>query len=61
MNLFNQTMFLLLGRLERGVYNLMRGREGAIKKYKGFQIPWEWMLDTGFVSQVLDKMPHPTF
>ena len=42
----------MFNRLEHGVYNVSRMREGATKKYKGFQIPWEWMLDTGFVCQV---------
>ena len=41
-----------LNRLEHGVYNLSRMREAAMKRYKGFQIPWEWMLETGYVSQV---------
>ncbi|ONK81114.1 uncharacterized protein A4U43_C01F25460 [Asparagus officinalis] len=45
-------MQALLEKLEQGVYNLSRMREVAVKKYKGFQIPWEWMLDAGFVSQI---------
>ena len=39
-------------RLEHGVYNLSRMRESATKRYKAFQIPVEWMLDSGIVSQV---------
>jgi len=27
-------------------------RESATKRYKAFQIPVEWMLDSGIVSQV---------
>lgn len=27
-------------------------RELATKRYKVFQIPMDWMLDTGYVSQV---------
>lgn len=45
-------MQALLEKLEHGVYNLSRMREAAIKRYKGFQIPWEWMLETGYVSQI---------
>lgn len=39
-------------RLEHGVYNLSRLRETATNRFKSFQIPVDWMLDTGFVSQV---------
>lgn len=39
-------------RLEHGVYNLSRMRESATERYKGFHIPVNWMLDTGYVSQV---------
>ncbi|KAG1330241.1 Protein CHUP1, chloroplastic [Cocos nucifera] len=49
-------MQALLEKLEQGVYNLSRVRESATMRYKGFQIPWEWMLETGFVSQVQMKM-----
>ncbi|XP_058100733.1 protein CHUP1, chloroplastic-like [Magnolia sinica] len=42
----------LLEKLEHGAYNLCRMRESATKRYKGFQIPWQWMLETGFVSQI---------
>ncbi|XP_058095666.1 protein CHUP1, chloroplastic-like [Magnolia sinica] len=45
-------MQALLEKLEHGVYNLSRMREGATTRYKGFQIPWEWMLETGYVSQI---------
>ncbi|GLT80070.1 hypothetical protein SLA2020_515310 [Shorea laevis] len=45
-------MQALLEKLEHGVYNLSRMRESAAKRYKGFQIPTEWMLDTGIVSQI---------
>ncbi|KAJ8616455.1 hypothetical protein MRB53_035827 [Persea americana] len=45
-------MQALLEKLEHGVYNLSRMREAAMKRYKGFQIPWEWMLETGYVSQI---------
>lgn len=39
-------------RLEHGLYNLSRVRESAIRRYKSCRIPWEWMLDTGLVSQI---------
>jgi hypothetical protein len=35
------------------VYSLVRVRDGAMSRYRGYQIPWEWMQDTGIVSQVL--------
>ncbi|KAI9198999.1 hypothetical protein LWI28_025599 [Acer negundo] len=45
-------MQALFEKLEHGVYNLSRMRESAAKRYKGFQIPMEWMLETGIVSQI---------
>ncbi|XP_075523201.1 protein INCREASED PETAL GROWTH ANISOTROPY 1-like [Primulina tabacum] len=42
----------LFEKLEHGVYNLSRMRESAAKRYKAFQIPMNWMLDTGYVSQI---------
>ncbi|KAJ6292640.1 hypothetical protein OIU78_024756 [Salix suchowensis] len=42
----------LLEKLERGVYNLSKMRESATMRYKGFQIPTDWMLETGIVSQI---------
>lgn len=39
-------------RLERGVANMEKMRDGASKRYKEFQIPWEWMLNTGLISPV---------
>ncbi|GLT29560.1 hypothetical protein SLA2020_044190 [Shorea laevis] len=45
-------MQALLEKLEHGVYNLSRMRESATKRYKEFQIPMDWMLDTGIVSQI---------
>ncbi|XP_021294273.1 protein CHUP1, chloroplastic [Herrania umbratica] len=45
-------MQALLEKLEHGVYNLSRMRESATKRYKGFQIPTDWMLETGIVSQI---------
>ncbi|URE43375.1 chloroplast unusual positioning protein, partial [Musa troglodytarum] len=45
-------MQALLEKLEQGVYNLSRVREGSTKRYKGFGIPWEWMLESGYVNQI---------
>ncbi|KAH9611005.1 hypothetical protein KSS87_013236 [Heliosperma pusillum] len=45
-------MQTLLEKLEHGVYNLSRLRESATNRFKSFQIPVDWMLDTGFVSQI---------
>ncbi|XP_075505411.1 protein INCREASED PETAL GROWTH ANISOTROPY 1-like [Primulina tabacum] len=42
----------LFEKFEHGVYNLSRMRESAMKRYKAFQIPMNWMLDTGYVSQI---------
>ncbi|KAF3623931.1 putative phospholipase A1-IIgamma-like [Capsicum annuum] len=45
-------MQALFEKLEHGIYNLSRMRESATKRYKVFQIPIEWMMDTGFVTQI---------
>ncbi|OEL16914.1 Protein CHUP1, chloroplastic [Dichanthelium oligosanthes] len=45
-------MQALFEKLEHGVYSLVRVRDGAMSRYRGYQIPWEWMQDTGIVSQV---------
>ncbi|KAM7530613.1 hypothetical protein LguiB_034023 [Lonicera macranthoides] len=45
-------MQALFEKLEHGVYNLSRMRESATKRYKVFQIPMDWMLDAGYVSQI---------
>ncbi|XP_062181360.1 protein INCREASED PETAL GROWTH ANISOTROPY 1-like [Phragmites australis] len=45
-------MQALFEKLEHGVYSLVRMRDGAMSKYRGYQIPWEWMQDTGIVSQI---------
>ncbi|MCL7048720.1 hypothetical protein MKW94_020251 [Papaver nudicaule] len=41
-----------LEKLEHGAYNLSRLRESSTNKYKGFHIPTDWMLETGFVTQI---------
>ncbi|XP_031129066.1 protein CHUP1, chloroplastic [Ipomoea triloba] len=45
-------MQALFEKLEHGVYNLSRMRESATGRYKLFQIPMNWMLDTGYASQI---------
>lgn len=46
-------MQALYEKLEHGLYNLSRMRESATNRYKGFNIPMDWMLDTGHViSQI---------
>ncbi|CAL5412337.1 unnamed protein product [Camellia sinensis] len=45
-------MQALFEKLEHGIYNLSRVRESATKRYNVFHIPTNWMLDTGYVSQI---------
>ncbi|KAM6551281.1 hypothetical protein CsatB_001089 [Cannabis sativa] len=45
-------MQALFEKLEHGVYNLSRMRESGTKKYKSFRIPTDWMLDSGYVTQI---------
>ncbi|CAN0902155.1 Protein CHUP1, chloroplastic [Linum grandiflorum] len=45
-------MQALQDRLERSVNSLEKTRESMIKRYKNFQIPWQWLLNTGFLGQV---------
>ncbi|KAJ3699533.1 hypothetical protein LUZ61_003238 [Rhynchospora tenuis] len=42
----------LQDKLEHGVHNVERVRDSTSKRYRDFKIPWEWMLDTGIVSQI---------
>ncbi|KAJ0836673.1 putative protein CHUP1 [Helianthus annuus] len=42
----------LFEKLEHGVYNLSRMRESASSRYKVFQIPMDWMQETGLVAQI---------
>ncbi|XP_068667186.1 protein INCREASED PETAL GROWTH ANISOTROPY 1-like [Aristolochia californica] len=41
-----------LEKLEHGIYSISRIRESASKRYKEFQIPTQWMLESGIVSQI---------
>ncbi|KAJ8749774.1 hypothetical protein K2173_012325 [Erythroxylum novogranatense] len=47
-----EKMQALQNRLERSASNVERTREGTIKRYKDFQIPWEWLLNSGLVGQM---------
>ncbi|XP_021600901.1 protein CHUP1, chloroplastic isoform X2 [Manihot esculenta] len=42
----------LQDRLEGSINNTERTRESTVKKYRDFQIPWEWLLDSGFIGQM---------
>ncbi|ESQ36195.1 hypothetical protein EUTSA_v10007909mg [Eutrema salsugineum] len=42
----------LQDRLEETVNNTEKIRDSAGKRYKDFQIPWEWMLDAGLIGQL---------
>ncbi|VVB12571.1 unnamed protein product [Arabis nemorensis] len=45
-------MQALFEKLEHGVYSLSRMKESAANKFKSFQIPVDWMLETGITSQI---------
>uniref|UniRef100_A0A166EYB3 Protein CHUP1, chloroplastic n=1 Tax=Daucus carota subsp. sativus TaxID=79200 RepID=A0A166EYB3_DAUCS len=45
-------MQVLFEKLENGAYNLSRTRELAGQRYEGFHIPIDWMLVSGFTSQI---------
>ncbi|KAK9124561.1 hypothetical protein Sjap_014163 [Stephania japonica] len=45
-------MQALQDRLEGSIHNVQRMRDSASQKYREFQIPWKWMLDTGVISQL---------
>ncbi|CAF1710683.1 hypothetical protein Bca4012_007302 [Brassica carinata] len=45
-------MQALFEKLEHGVYTLSRMKESAATKFKAFQIPVDWMLETGITSQI---------
>ncbi|KAI9395957.1 hypothetical protein POPTR_004G054900v4 [Populus trichocarpa] len=49
-------MQALLEKLEHGVYNLSRMRESATMRYRGFQIPTDWMLETGIIQLASVKL-----
>ncbi|KAJ4899928.1 Tetratricopeptide repeat (TPR)-like superfamily protein [Raphanus sativus] len=45
-------MQALFEKLEHGVYSLSRMKESSATKFKTFQIPVDWMLETGVTSQI---------
>ncbi|KAK4780231.1 hypothetical protein SAY87_016337 [Trapa incisa] len=45
-------MHTLQDRLEGSIGNIERTRESMMKRYRDFQIPWKWMLDTGLIGQM---------
>lgn len=45
-------MLALLEKLERKVENFVQIRDMAMKRYKEFQIPCNWMLDNGLISKI---------
>ncbi|XVF86113.1 hypothetical protein PTKIN_Ptkin18bG0014900 [Pterospermum kingtungense] len=45
-------MVALSEKMERTVYNLHRTRESLMRNCKEFQIPTDWMLDTGIISKI---------
>ncbi|GMH05496.1 hypothetical protein Nepgr_007336 [Nepenthes gracilis] len=45
-------MQALFEKLEHGVYNLSRLRESTTNRFKSFNIPVDWMLENGCVSQI---------
>ncbi|CAN1354576.1 Protein CHUP1, chloroplastic [Linum perenne] len=45
-------MQALQERLEKSINNMEKMRESMIKRYNNFQIPWKWLLNTGFLGQV---------
>ncbi|XP_058750615.1 protein CHUP1, chloroplastic [Vicia villosa] len=45
-------MQTLFEKLEHGVYNISRMRESATKRFKVFQIPIDWLLDSGYATKI---------
>ncbi|OWM68723.1 hypothetical protein CDL15_Pgr024910 [Punica granatum] len=45
-------MQALQDRLEGSINNMERVRDSTSKRYREFQIPWQWMQDTGLVGQM---------
>lgn len=45
-------------RMEQSVYALLRTRDMAIARYKDFNIPTQWLLDTGLVGKVSHWTPR---
>ncbi|KAH7297909.1 hypothetical protein KP509_25G018000 [Ceratopteris richardii] len=45
-------MLALLEKVESSVYALLRTRDMAVARYKEFNIPTQWMLDSGLVGKI---------
>nr|ABK24342.1 unknown [Picea sitchensis] len=45
-------MYSLLEKVEQSVYALLRTRDMAIARYKEFNIPTDWLLDSGVVGKI---------
>lgn len=45
-------MLSLLEKVEQSVYALLRTRDMAIARYKEFNVPTQWMLDSGLVGKI---------
>ncbi|KAJ4980692.1 hypothetical protein NE237_031529 [Protea cynaroides] len=45
-------MVTLSEKIERRVYNLLRTRDALMRSCREFQIPTNWMLDTGIISKI---------
>ncbi|MQL98726.1 hypothetical protein Taro_031432, partial [Colocasia esculenta] len=48
-------MVALSEKMERGVYNLLRTRDALMRHCKEFEIPTDWMLDTGIIGKASKK------
>lgn len=49
---YSETYMILVVRMERTVYNILRTRDSLIRHFKEFLIPTDWMLDVGILSKV---------
>ncbi|KAL9317855.1 hypothetical protein ACSQ67_014372 [Phaseolus vulgaris] len=47
-----QKMYSLLEKVEQSIYALLRTRDMAISRYKEFEIPVTWLLDTGVMGKI---------
>ncbi|WOL16226.1 protein CHUP1, chloroplastic-like [Canna indica] len=45
-------MVALSEKMERNIYNLLRTRDVMVRHCKEFQIPTDWMLDSGIISKI---------
>ncbi|KAI3830829.1 hypothetical protein MKW92_030178 [Papaver armeniacum] len=45
-------MVALSEKMERSVHSLSRTRDGLMRHCKDYQIPTDWMLDTGIISKI---------